>query len=58
MGVLPVSHGQVAGALLTVEGLHNIEVDFDNVETLYDAGVRMAGFAHFFDKVNASRLSW
>ncbi len=39
----------VTGALFSLEGLHNLEGDFDNVEALFDAGVRMAGFAHFFD---------
>ncbi len=40
---------QVTGALFSVEGLHNLEGDPGNVEALFDAGMRMAGFAHFFD---------
>ena len=40
---------QVTGALFSVEGLHDIEGDLANIETLADAGMRMAGFAHFFD---------
>lgn len=40
---------QVTGALFSVEGLHNLEGDPGNVARLYDAGMRMAGFAHFFD---------
>lgn len=40
---------QVTGALFSVEGLHNLEGDPGNVERLYDAGMRMAGFVHFFD---------
>ncbi|KAB7739395.1 peptidase M19 [Nostocoides sp. F2B08] len=40
---------RVTGALFSVEGLHNLEGDPENVERLYDAGMRMAGFAHFFD---------
>lgn len=41
--------GQVTGAMFSVEGLHNLEGDRDNVQVLFDAGMRMAGFAHFFD---------
>jgi membrane dipeptidase len=37
------------GALLSIEGLQNIEGQLANIDTLYDAGFRMAGFAHFFD---------
>ncbi len=40
---------QVTGALFSVEGLQNLEGDPDNLEVLYDAGMRMAGFTHFFD---------
>ncbi len=37
------------GAMLSVEGLHNIEGDAANIDRLHSAGFRMAGFAHFFD---------
>ena len=37
------------GAMLTVEGLHNLEGKAENLDRLYDAGFRMAGFTHFFD---------
>ncbi|WP_246209993.1 dipeptidase [Nocardioides piscis] len=40
---------QVTGALFSVEGLHNLEGDPDNLQALFDAGTRMAGFTHFFD---------
>lgn len=40
---------QVTGAMLSVEGLHNLEGDFANLERLYDAGFRMASPTHFFD---------
>ncbi len=40
---------QVTGALFSVEGLHNLEGDPGNVDALFDDGMRMAGFAHFFD---------
>lgn len=37
------------GALLSVEGLHNLEGDPANLDRLYAAGFRMAGLTHFFD---------
>ena len=37
------------GAMLTIEGLHNLEGKAENFDRLYDAGFRMAGFTHFFD---------
>lgn len=37
------------GAMLTIEGLHNLEGKIENLDRLYDAGFRMAGFTHFFD---------
>ena len=40
---------QVTGAILSVEGLHNLEGDFANLERLHRAGFRMAGLVHFFD---------
>jgi microsomal dipeptidase-like Zn-dependent dipeptidase len=40
---------QVTGALLSVEGLHDLQGDIGNVQRLYDAGFRMGGIAHFFD---------
>lgn len=47
---------QVTGALFSVEGLHNLEGDFDNLDKLYDAGMRMAGFTHFFDNEVAGSM--
>ena len=47
---------EVTGALFSVEGLQNLEGDFDNLETLYDAGLRMAGFTHFFDNEVAGSM--
>ncbi|MER6973023.1 dipeptidase [Nocardioides sp. NPDC000445] len=47
---------QVTGALFSVEGLQNLEGDFDNLDTLYDAGMRMAGFTHFFDNEVAGSM--
>lgn len=37
------------GAMLSVEGLHNLEGSLANLETLHRAGFRMAGLVHFFD---------
>jgi microsomal dipeptidase-like Zn-dependent dipeptidase len=39
----------VIGALLSIEGLHNLEGDAANFDRLFDAGYRMAGLTHFFD---------
>ncbi|MGB3845843.1 MAG: dipeptidase [Sphingopyxis sp.] len=37
------------GAMLSIEGLHNLEGDIANLDKLYAAGFRMAGLTHFFD---------
>ncbi|MBY6015363.1 dipeptidase [Qipengyuania gaetbuli] len=37
------------GAMLSIEGLHNLEGDPGNLDTLHAAGFRMAGLTHFFD---------
>jgi membrane dipeptidase len=39
----------VTGALLSVEGLHDLESKAENLDRLYAAGFRMAGLVHFFD---------
>jgi membrane dipeptidase len=39
----------VTGAMLSVEGLHNLEGNFGNLDRLYAAGFRMASLTHFFD---------
>lgn len=39
----------VFGALLSVEGLHNLEGRRENLGALFDAGFRMASLTHFFD---------
>ena len=41
--------GNGIGALLSIEGLHNLEGDPANLDRLHAAGFRMAGFTHFFD---------
>lgn len=40
---------EVTGALLSIEGLQNIEGDLANLDRLHAAGFRMAGITHFFD---------
>lgn len=37
------------GAMLSIEGLQDLEGDIRNLDRLYAAGFRMAGLAHFFD---------
>lgn len=39
----------LVGALLSIEGLHNLEGDAGNLKRLFDVGYRMAGLTHFFD---------
>ncbi|MDR7086923.1 microsomal dipeptidase-like Zn-dependent dipeptidase [Aeromicrobium panaciterrae] len=46
----------VTGAMFSVEGLHNLEGKFESFEKLYDAGMRMAGFTHFFDNEVAGSM--
>ena len=40
---------RTVGAMLTIEGLHDLEGKASNLDRLYDAGFRMAGLTHFFD---------
>lgn len=44
------------GAMLTVEGLHNLEGNPANLDKLYAAGFRMAGLTHFFDNELAGSM--
>jgi microsomal dipeptidase-like Zn-dependent dipeptidase len=46
---VPLPPRQPVGALLSIEGLHDLEGDIKNLDRLYDAGFRMAGLTHFFD---------
>ena len=39
----------VVGGMLSIEGLQDIEGRIANLDRLYAAGFRMAGFTHFFD---------
>ena len=44
------------GAMLTIEGLHNLAGKASNLDRLYDAGFRMAGLTHFFDNELAGSM--
>lgn len=44
------------GALLSVEGLQNLEGDLTNLERLHTAGFRMASLTHFFDSELAGSM--
>lgn len=44
------------GALFSAEGLQSLEGNPDNLDTLYAAGMRMAGLTHFFDNELAGSM--
>ncbi len=49
-GLAPLRRQSAAvGAMLTIEGLQNLEGKTANLDRLYSAGFRMAGLTHFFD---------
>ena len=62
----PATFGRVAsdravgkstvGAMLTIEGLQNLEGKASNLDRLYKAGFRMAGLTHFFDNELAGSM--
>lgn len=39
----------VSGAMLGIEGAHALEGSLENLDRVYEAGVRMIGLTHFFD---------
>ncbi len=47
---------RLVGAMLSVEGLHNLEGKRANLDRLFDAGFRMAGITHFFDNELAGSM--
>jgi microsomal dipeptidase-like Zn-dependent dipeptidase len=47
---------KVTGALLSIEGLQNMEGKLENLGRLRAAGFRMAGLAHFFDNEVAGSM--
>ncbi|MCC6927078.1 dipeptidase [Novosphingobium sp.] len=48
--------GGPVGALLSIEGLQNLEGKIGNLDKLYEAGFRMAGLTHFFDNEVAGSM--
>ena len=44
------------GAMLSIEGLHDLEGKAENLDKLYAAGFRMAGLTHFFDNELAGSM--
>lgn len=47
---------KVVGAMLSIEGLQDMEGKLPNIDVLYGAGFRMAGLAHFFDNELAGSM--
>ena len=48
--------GGPVGAMLSIEGLHDLEGKPENLDRLYAAGFRMAGLTHFFDNELAGSM--
>ncbi|GAA4642062.1 membrane dipeptidase [Pontixanthobacter gangjinensis] len=44
------------GAMLSIEGLHNLEGNAENLGLLFEAGFRMASLTHFFDNELAGSM--
>lgn len=51
-----VKGAPTTGALLSIEGLQNLEGKASNLDKLYAAGFRMAGITHFFDNELAGSM--
>ena len=51
-----VKGAPTTGALLSIEGLQNLEGKAANLDKLYAAGFRMAGITHFFDNELAGSM--
>jgi microsomal dipeptidase-like Zn-dependent dipeptidase len=50
------SRDKPIGAMLTIEGLHDLEGKAENLDRLYAAGYRMASLTHFFDNQLAGSM--
>ena len=48
--------GTKIGAMLSIEGLHDLEGKAENLDRLHAAGFRMAGLTHFFDNELAGSM--
>ena len=44
-----VNGGNAIGAIYLIEGGHPLEGDIDNLDRLYEQGLRIVGLTHFFD---------
>ena len=44
------------GAMLSIEGMHDMDGDIANLDRLYEAGFRMASLTHFFDNQLAGSM--
>jgi membrane dipeptidase len=55
LGLAP-DHPFPRGAMLSIEGLQNLEGKAENLDKLYTAGFRMAGLTHFFDNELAGSM--
>jgi microsomal dipeptidase-like Zn-dependent dipeptidase len=53
---LLATHEGRVGAMLSIEGLHDLEGKAANLDRLYAAGFRMAGLTHFFDNELAGSM--
>jgi membrane dipeptidase len=51
-----IKGAQQVGAMLSIEGLQNLEGKAANLDKLYAAGFRMAGLTHFFDNELAGSM--
>ncbi|GAA4046515.1 dipeptidase [Parerythrobacter jejuensis] len=47
---------ELIGAVLSIEGLHNLEGKIENLDVLYEHDFRMAGLTHFFDNKLAGSM--
>lgn len=47
---------KVIGVMFSAEGLQTLEGKRENLQTLYDSGMRMAGLVHFFDNELAGSM--
>jgi len=47
---------QLLGGLYSIEGAHPLEGNLDNLDRLYDRGLRMVGLTHFFDNETGGSL--
>jgi membrane dipeptidase len=43
------SNSYLVGGILSIEGLHALDNDINNLDKLYEHGYRMMGLVHFFD---------